>query len=188
MWSTSTACPTSGRRGGTPARPPRLWHLREILPPGPRRRFFARRLRRFGGPSGRGQPRPWPRGSRGGAGRGASAVVPNGVDAPPASPRARRGARARSAFAEDGVGRLPRPARAATRASTVLVDAFAAAPRGAPELRLVVAGERPARRCSAALGDASRAAGRADRVHPAAAAALARTRCWPPATSPWSRP
>lgn len=35
---------TAARRAGLPV----VWHLREILPPGPRRRFFARRLLRSG--------------------------------------------------------------------------------------------------------------------------------------------
>jgi glycosyltransferase involved in cell wall biosynthesis len=120
---------------------PVVWHLREILPPGPRRRWFARQLASCADSivAVSEAVAAWLREE----GLGARVtVVPNGVD-PPASPKSREAARRALGLPVDGVvaglfGQLlPHKGVIET------IEAAAGALREAPALRLLAAGDGP---------------------------------------------
>jgi len=128
---------TAARRAGRPV----VWHVREILPPGPRRRWFARRLASCADSivAVSEAVAAWLREE----GLGARVtVVPNGVD-PPTSPKSREAARGALGLPLDGIvaglfGQLlPHKGVIET------IEAAAGALREAPLLRLLVAGDGP---------------------------------------------
>lgn len=131
-------------RGVTAARranAPRVWHLREILPPGPRRRWWARKLRDSGASlvTVSEAAASWVRDE--GLGDQVS-VVPNGIamSEPPLNPVA---ARAALGLPTDAVlagfaGQL-----AAHKGARLFVEAAARAMRDAPGLHAVLAGGGP---------------------------------------------
>jgi glycosyltransferase involved in cell wall biosynthesis len=139
---------------------PRLWHLRELLPPGPRRRFWAERLRRFGGDlvAVSEAVASWVRDE--GLGERVH-VVHNGI-AVPATPPGREAARHTLGLDEKAtivayLGQLlPHKGVAG------LLQALAAAAREAPSIALVLAGPGPVgvaegiQEQASALGCASR--------------------------------
>lgn len=128
-------------RGVTAARranAPRVWHLREILPPGPRRRWWARKLRDSGASlvAVSEAAASWVRDE--GLGDRVS-VVPNGiaVSEPPPDPVAARAALGlpTDAVLAGFVGQL-----AAHKGARLFVEAVARAMRDAPGLHAVLAG------------------------------------------------
>jgi glycosyltransferase involved in cell wall biosynthesis len=130
-----------GARAAHHAGRPVVWHVREILPPGPRRRWFASRISSYAASivAVSEAVAAWLREE----GLGARvAVVPNGVDLPLVE-RDREAARRALGLPVDGIiaglfGQL-RPHKGVLEA----IEAVAAARVGAPGLRLLVAGDGP---------------------------------------------
>ena len=141
---------SAARRAGRPV----VWHVREILPPGPRRRWFAARIsanadsvvavsEAVGS---------WLREE----GLGARVVVvPNGVDAP-VSPLGREAARRALGIPVEGLvaglfGQIL-PHKGVVEA----IEAVACARAAAPTLRLLIAGDGPKEFCAAIDVEAAR--------------------------------
>jgi glycosyltransferase involved in cell wall biosynthesis len=130
-----------GARAAHRAGHPVVWHIREILPPGARRRWFAKKLASYATSivAVSAAVAQWLNDE----GLGARVtVVPNGVD-PPVSPRSRESARRFLGLPVDGVvaglfGQVL-PHKGVLEA----IEAVAAARAAAPALRLVVAGDGP---------------------------------------------
>jgi glycosyltransferase involved in cell wall biosynthesis len=127
----------AARRAGHPV----VWHIREILPPGVRRRWFARELASYATSivAVSEAVAAWLKDE--GLGDRVT-VVPNGVDAP-ASPRTRESARRFLGIPVDGVvaglfGQI-RPHKGVMET----LEAIAMAREPAPALRLLVAGDGP---------------------------------------------
>lgn len=128
----------AARRAGRPV----VWHVREILPPGPRRRWFARQIASCAAAvvAVSEAAAGWLR-EEGLAER--VAVVPNGVDTPDAA-RGREQARLSLGLPEGGVvagifGQI-RPHKGIIET----IEAVSGARAQAPDLRLLVAGDGPA--------------------------------------------
>jgi glycosyltransferase involved in cell wall biosynthesis len=127
----------AARRAGHPV----VWHVREILPPGARRRWFAKQLASYATSvvAVSEAVAAWLKDE----GLGARVtVVPNGAD-PPVSPRSRESARRFLGLPVDGVvagmfGQLL-PHKGVLES----IEALAAARASAPALRLLVAGDGP---------------------------------------------
>lgn len=148
-------------RGATAAQRhgrPRLWHLREILPAGPRRRYFARRLAASGASlvAVSRAVAAWLEEERLGA-----TVIPNGIELPDPRPDA-VAARAALGLPTDGVWISFAGQLVPHKGALTLVRAAAHACRRLPELRVVLAGAGPERfvRALGAAVDASGAAAR----------------------------
>jgi glycosyltransferase involved in cell wall biosynthesis len=121
---------------------PRVWHLREIVPPGPRRRFLARRLRSFGGPlvAVSNAVASW----LADEGLGArTTVVRNGVDATAAT-LDRFAARQALALPADATVVAYLGQLIPHKGIGTLLDAFASAASRSGDLHLVMAGSAPA--------------------------------------------
>jgi glycosyltransferase involved in cell wall biosynthesis len=120
---------------------PRVWHLREIVPPGPRRRFLVRRLRRFGGTlvAVSNAVASW-LAEEGLADR--TMVVRNGIDASAAT-LDRFTARQALDLPAEGVVVVFLGQLIPHKGISTLLDAFAGAAPRMGELRLVLAGDAP---------------------------------------------
>jgi glycosyltransferase involved in cell wall biosynthesis len=143
-----------GARAAHRAGRPVVWHVREILPPGPRRRWFAARISSSATSvvAVSEAVAAWLREE----GLGARVkVVPNGVDVP-AAPRGRKEARRALGIPVDGIvaglfGQiLPH------KGQLEAIEAVARARADAPALRLLVAGDGPPEFLAAIDAEAAR--------------------------------